>query len=95
MVSVISRSFLVFSYFSFKNIIIFRKLSLICAEVSDPVDYLWLNLEGEGRGIYFWRRLFLQLAILIFFVFFTTPVAIFTLMQQVPILAFFKFQWVE
>ncbi|KAL4480069.1 hypothetical protein ABPG74_020585 [Tetrahymena malaccensis] len=73
----------------------YKDFSIICYEIPDPADIAWLNLEGELRGIQFWRRILINIFFLFMLLFFSTPAAIFAFIQKYFRIDFFQFGWTE
>ncbi|EAR92029.2 transmembrane protein, putative (macronuclear) [Tetrahymena thermophila SB210] len=73
----------------------YKDFSIICYEIPDPADIAWLNLEGELRGIQFWRRILINIFFIFMLLFFSTPAAIFAFIQKYFRIDFFQFGWTD
>lgn len=68
-------------------------VNILVDQLIEPVDIIWDNVGGD-RGLYFWRRIFLNLILIALLVFFTTPTSLFTTMQKFDYFKVLEFDWI-
>lgn len=59
-----------------------KDLTLIMSEAGDPVDIIWGNMGGT-RGVYLFRKIFLNLLVLGVVLFLSTPAAIYSTLKMI------------
>ena len=67
---------------------------LLMEKAVEPVDIMWKNVSGV-RGVFFFRRVLLNVLAFFTLVFLSTPTAVVSALRKVDFLKLFDFDWTE
>jgi len=61
---------------------------------SEPIDIVWSNMGGT-MGVFLFRRLFVNIAMVIILLFFSTPATMLSALSSADIFNLVSFEWVK
>ena len=71
-----------------------ENMNIIVDQLIEPIDIIWVNIGGE-KGLYVFRRIFLNLFLLILLIFFTTPMGFVGAFKKVDKYEILEFKWLK
>ena len=71
-----------------------QNMNILVDQLVEPIDIIWVNIGGD-KGIYVFRRIFLNLLLLILLIFFTTPMGFVSAFKKVDKYQILEFKWLK
>ena len=71
-----------------------ENMNILFDQLVEPVDIIWVNLGGD-KGLYVFRRIFLNLLLLVLLIFFTTPMGFVSAFKKVDKYQILEFRWLR
>ena len=70
-----------------------KNVNILVDQLIDPSDIIWKNLDGD-KGLYFFRRIILNLILFLLLIFFTTPMSLFSMLKKYDKYKVLQFNWI-
>ena len=70
-----------------------KNVNILVDQLIDPSDIIWKNLDGD-KGLYFFRRILLNLVLFLLLIFFTTPMSLFSMLKKYDKYKVLQFNWI-
>ena len=71
-----------------------ENMNILVDQIIEPIDIVWVNIGGD-KGLYVFRRLFLNLLLLALLIFFTTPMGFISAFKKVDKYEILEFKWLK
>ena len=71
-----------------------QNMNILVDQLVEPIDIIWVNIGGD-KGIYVFRRIFLNLLLLVLLIFFTTPMGFVSAFKKVDKYQILEFKWLK
>ena len=71
-----------------------QNMNILVDQIIEPIDIVWVNIGGD-RGLYVFRRIFLNLLLLLLLIFFTTPMGFLGAFKKVDKYKILEFKWLK
>ena len=71
-----------------------ENMNILFDQLVEPIDIIWVNLGGD-KGLYVFRRIFLNLLLLVLLIFFTTPMGFVSAFKKVDKYQILEFKWLR
>ena len=69
-------------------------MNILVDQLVEPIDIIWVNIGGD-KGLYVFRRIFLNLLLLVLLIFFTTPMGFVSAFKKVDKYQILEFKWLK
>ena len=70
-----------------------QNMNILVDQLIEPIDIIWVNID-EDKGLYILRRVFLNLALLVLLIVFTTPMGLVSAFKKVDKYEILEFKWI-
>jgi hypothetical protein len=71
-----------------------ENMNILVDQLIEPIDIVWVNIGGD-KGLYVFRRIFLNLSLILLLIFFTTPMGIVSAFKKVDKYQILEFKWLK
>ena len=71
-----------------------QNMNILVDQLVEPIDIIWVNIGGD-KGLYVFRRIFLNLLLLVLLIFFTTPMGFVSAFKKVDKYQILEFKWLK
>ena len=71
-----------------------QNMNILVDQLIEPIDIIWVNIGGD-KGLYVFRRVFLNLLLLFLLIFFTTPMGFVSAFKKVDKYQILEFKWLK
>ena len=71
-----------------------ENMNILVDQIIEPIDIVWVNIGGD-KGLYVFRRIFLNLLLLALLIFFTTPMGFISAFKKVDKYEILEFKWLK
>ena len=71
-----------------------QNMNILVDQIIEPIDIVWVNIGGD-KGLYVFRRIFLNLSLLALLIFFTTPMGFVGAFKKVDKYKILEFKWLK
>ena len=71
-----------------------ENMNILVDQLIEPIDIVWVNIGGD-KGLYVFRRIFLNLSLLVLLIFFTTPMGFVSAFKKVDKYQILEFKWLK
>ena len=71
-----------------------ENMNILVDQLIEPIDIIWVNIGGD-KGLYVFRRIFLNLSLLLLLIFFTTPMGFVGAFKKVDKYKILEFKWLK
>jgi hypothetical protein len=71
-----------------------ENMNILVDQLIEPIDIVWVNIGGD-KGLYVFRRIFLNLSLLALLIFFTTPMGFVGAFKKVDKYNILEFKWLK
>ena len=75
------------------SLLIDKNVDILVDQMIEPIDIIWKNVGGD-RGLFIFRRIILNILLIILLIFFTTPMSLFSFMKRFDAFKVLEFKWV-